>query len=41
MSKLELELNEVDYNSKRNVEELSDRVEVERCVMEMVSWVSE
>lgn len=36
-----MDINEVDYNSKKNIEELGDKMEVERCVMEMVSWVAE
>lgn len=40
-SKLEKELNDVDYNSKKSVEEIQDKMDVERCVIEMVSWVSE
>jgi len=41
ISGMEKELIEVDYNAKKNLEELGDRMQVERCVMEMVSWVSE
>ena len=36
-----MELNEVDYNAKKSVEELSEKMEVERCVIEMVSWVTD
>lgn len=34
-------MNEIDYNAKKSIEEMSDKMEVERCVIEMVSWVSE
>ena len=39
--KMEKELNDVDYNAKKSIEEMQDKMDVERCVMEMVSWVSE
>jgi hypothetical protein len=38
---MEKEMNDIDYNAKKNVSEMKDKMEVERCVMEMVSWVSE
>lgn len=38
---VEKEINEVDINAKKSVEKVQDKIEVERCVMEMVSWVSE
>ena len=41
MGKMEKEMNDIDYNAKKSVEEMKDKMEVERCVMEMVSWVSE
>lgn len=41
LGKLEGEVNEVDFNTKKNMDELWDKVQVERCVQEMVSWVSE
>jgi hypothetical protein len=41
MSKLEKEINDVDFNQKKNVEEMNEKLEVERCVIEMVAWVSE
>jgi hypothetical protein len=41
MSKMEKEMNDIDYNAKKRVEETKEKMEVERCVMEMVSWVSE
>ena len=40
-SKMEKEINDVDFNAKKSLEELQDKIQVERCVMEMVSWVSE
>jgi hypothetical protein len=36
-----MEINEVDYNAKKSIEEVKDKMDVERCVMEIVSWVSE
>ena len=39
--KMEKEMNEVDFNAKKRNEEVKDKMEVERCVIEMVSWVSE
>lgn len=41
MQKLETQLAEIDKNAKQKINEMHDRVEVERCVQEMVSWVSE
>ena len=41
MQKFEKEMNDIDYNAKKSVEETKEKMEVERCVMEMVSWVSE
>ena len=41
MSEMEKEVNAVDMEAKKGVEKVSDRMEVERCVVEMVSWVSE
>jgi hypothetical protein len=41
MAKLGLDINEVDYNAKKTIEEMKDKMEVERCVNELVSWVSE
>ena len=41
MSKMQMDINEVDYSSKKNIEELNDKMEIERCVNELVSWVSE
>lgn len=40
-AKLEKEVNDVDYNAKKEMENMRDKMDVERCVMEMVSWVSE
>jgi len=40
-AKLEKEMNDVDYNAKKSVQDVKDKMEVERCVIEMVSWVSE
>ena len=41
VQKLETQLAEIDQNAKKKINEMHDRVEVERCVQEMVSWVSE
>ena len=41
MQKIEKEVNEVDFNAKKKLEEVNDKIEVDRCVFEMVSWVSE
>ena len=41
MAKVESELKALEKSAKEQVKEISDRVEVERCVQEMVSWVSE
>ncbi len=41
VQKLEGQLAEIDKNAKKKINEMHDRVEVERCVQEMVSWVSE
>ena len=41
LSKMEEEMNEDDYNTKKNMDELWDKIQVERCVNEMVGWVSE
>ncbi len=38
---MEKEMNEIDFNAKKSVEEVQDKMAVERCVIEMVSWVSE
>ena len=38
---MEKEMNDIDYNAKKSVEEMQDKMAVERCVIEMVSWVSE
>jgi hypothetical protein len=34
-------MNDIDYNAKKSIAKMEDKMEVERCVMEMVSWVSE
>ena len=36
-----MQINEVDYGSKKGLEEVSDKMQIERCVMEMVAWVAE
>ena len=41
VQKLESQIAEIDQNAKKKINEMHDRVEVERCVQEMVSWVSE
>lgn len=41
LNALEIELNEVDTKGKKSVEKLNDKVEVERCVTEMVGWIAE
>jgi hypothetical protein len=41
MSKLESVVNDNDFNAKKNLEELDEKVQVERCVNEMVAWVAE
>lgn len=38
---MEKEMNEIDFNAKKSVEDVQDKMAVERCVIEMVSWVSE
>lgn len=39
--KLEKDINENDFNAKKKIQETDDKMEVERCVMEMVGWVAE
>ena len=41
LAKMEKEMNDIDFNAKKSVEEMQDKMAVERCVIEMVSWVSE
>ena len=41
LAAVEKEMNENDINAKKGLEQVQDKIEVERCVMEMVSWVSE
>ena len=41
VTQLEKDINEVDITAKKGVEQVKDQMEVERCVVEMVSWVSE
>jgi predicted nucleic acid-binding Zn-ribbon protein len=41
MAKVEADLKTLETTAKKQVKEISDRGEVERCVQEMVSWVSE
>jgi uncharacterized alpha-E superfamily protein len=39
--KLEAQLADMDKNARQKISEMHDKVEVERCVQEMVAWVSE
>ena len=41
LAKNEKEINEVDFNAKKQNEEVKEKMEVNRCIEEMVSWVSE
>jgi hypothetical protein len=41
MAKVEADLKALETSAKQQVKAISDRVEVERCVQEMVAWVSE
>jgi len=41
LQKVEQSVADIDKNAKQKINEMHDRVEVERCVQEMVSWVSE
>ncbi|CDW87201.1 UNKNOWN [Stylonychia lemnae] len=41
IAKNEKEINEVDFNAKKANEEVKDKIEVTKCVQEMVAWVSE
>ena len=41
MTKVEANLKALETSAKAQVKSISDRVEVERCVQEMVAWVSE
>ena len=34
-------MNDVDYNSKKKIKETDDKMEIERCLMELVGWVAE
>ena len=41
MVKLEAQLADMDKNARQKIGEMHDKVEVERCVQEMVAWISE
>ena len=41
MSKMEVAINDNEFNQKKGFEQLDDKVQIERCVNEMVSWVAE
>lgn len=41
LAKNEKEINDVDFNAKKLNEEAKEKMEVNRCIQEMVAWVSE